>query len=343
MNVKRIFRYDTITLSFFLVIACSRSLHAQELYSGSMHFVFQPVNNITQFAVWVEAEDGEYIATAYITNFIGRNGGGNRTGDTDIDAGDGNRLSALPIWAYRRGVIDNTFGINNYYPPAESKPAYPHDIDAVSGATPANNNQRKTWQFSGLPEGNYKCRIEANMSFDFNDDHEYSFYRGQPSVVWSTTIHLSDNPDSTVVLDYSGYGSTDGSNGTLNPPDATITTAAELLSDLGGFRFRAMCIPMAAPDAAGDDVYSIPDVFCIIPNPVNVSAEISYSTGSPGPVAIKIISMQGNEIRTLVNDYHESGAFTIRFDTEHLSEGIYICRFQCGSGYTATRKIIVAH
>jgi len=45
-------------------------------------------------------------------------------------------------------VIDNTFGINSYYPPAETESSYPDDIDAISGATPNNIIQKRTLQLS---------------------------------------------------------------------------------------------------------------------------------------------------------------------------------------------------
>jgi hypothetical protein len=154
----------------------------------------------------MENVHGEYVETIYITNFIGRRGGGNRTSDTNIDTPTGNRLSALPIWAYKRGVIDTTFGFDNYYPPAENQPSYPEEMDAVSGATPNQGIQIKTYQLSGFSHGQYHCWIEANKSFDFNAYYNDSFYRGQPSVVWKTTVVITDSTYDNGILDYTGYG-----------------------------------------------------------------------------------------------------------------------------------------
>lgn len=217
-----------ILVTAFIFIFYSNSI-AQDFSNGSIDFIFKPNNNHTQFSLWVENVNGEYIRTIFLTKFIGRNGGGNRTSNPDIDLNNGNRLSALPIWSFKRSVINTTFGIENYYPPVETQASYPDDIDAISGATPNNNIQRKTWQLSKLPFGKYKCWIEANQSFNFNKYHNYSFYRGQPSVVWNTTINVTENPDSNMVLDYTGYGSPDGSDGNINIPDSTITTAIDFL------------------------------------------------------------------------------------------------------------------
>ena len=226
-----------------MLLNCVSNANAQEFSNGSIDFIFQPDYHLLQLAVWIEKQDGEYISTVFLTNFIGRYGGGNRTADPDIDATSGNRLSALPVWSHKRGIIDTTFGMVNYYPPAENQPAYPDDVDAISGATLDQSLQTKTFQLSDLPYGIYNCWIELNMSFDQNEYHDYSSYRGQPSLVWNVPINVSDEPDSSMILEYSGYGSPDGSTGMINAPDNTITTASDLLYDLGGYKFKAIYSP----------------------------------------------------------------------------------------------------
>jgi hypothetical protein len=216
---------------------------SDNLSNGSLEFIFEPTNEYNQIAIWIQDQNGNYVNTVFLTNFIGRYGGGNRTSNPDIDYTGGNRLSALPIWSFKRNVIDRTYGIDNYYPPDETQASYPPDIDAVSGATPYETTQEITWQLKDMPPGIYNCWIEVNRSYDLNEFHTYSYYRGQPSVVWNVTLNIAENSSSNQVLNYTGYGSFDGSNGTINPPDNTITTAADLLKDLGGFRFKVIYTP----------------------------------------------------------------------------------------------------
>ena len=54
---------------------------------------------------------------------------------------------------------------------------------------------------------------------------------------------MLESADSASVLEYQGYGSIDGSNDKINPPDMTITTAADLLMDLGGYKFKVVYSP----------------------------------------------------------------------------------------------------
>ncbi|MBN1996007.1 hypothetical protein JW935_00560, partial [candidate division KSB1 bacterium] len=228
---------------FLFVLSLGNRSFSQDLIHGSLKCTFKPENNWTQFVIWIEDESGKYIETVFITNFIGRRGGGNRISNPNIDTQTGNRLSALPIWAQKRGVVDTTYGLDNLYPPAASQPSYPDDMDAVSGATPSQNVQTKIQRISPLLPGVYNIRLEVNRSYDFNPYHNYSFYRGQPSLVWNTTFHVRDFADSNTVSDYLGYGSVDGSTGEIHPLDETITTAADLLQDMGGYKFKIVFTP----------------------------------------------------------------------------------------------------
>jgi hypothetical protein len=333
----------TAALAAMIVLSGAGVSVAEDSCTGTIVFTFRPANNMTQFAVWVENDTGAYAAAVFLTNFIGRRGGGNRTGDPNIDSSNGNRLNAMPVWAYRRGVIDTTYGIENFYPPASTRPSYPPDLDAVSTATPGPSVQKKTWRLTGLPRGTYRCRIEANQSFDFNVYHNYSFYRGQPSAVWSATVRAGDSTDSSTVLDYEGYGSPDGSDGNLRQPDSTITTAAGLLSDMGGFRFKAVYRPDVTGVEEADDRQPGPDFFRLdqnYPNPFNPATAIRFDVKEPCRVELKIFDLRGREIRSVMNVQYPMGEHQVLFNASGLAPGIYFYRIRMGD-FTAARKMAV--
>ena len=338
-----------IGMSLILLTSCRKESEKGVIadIDGSIDFVFKPGNSSNQIVLWVEDWNGKYIGTVFLTNFIGRYGGGNRTSNPNIDLTDGNRLSALPVWSFKRGVIDKTFGINNYYPPAETKPSYPDDIDAISGATPANSTQRKSWQLSNLPYGNYSCWIEVNRSYDFNDYHNYSYYRGQPSVVWNTTIHVTENPDSSIVFDYAGYGSPYGSDGSINKPDSTITTATDLLDDLGDYKFKVIYTPQEVLAIENNYALSPQVHLCLLnqnyPNPFNSSTLISYSILKSDLVILKIYNILGEEVQTLVNKFHEIGDYNVNFITNNLSNGFYFYQLRLGSDFIDTKMMLLIH
>lgn len=326
---------------FFLNINCTQ---AQELSNGIIDFVFEPGSSNIQIVVWIEDESGNYIETVFITNFIGRNGGGNRTDNPDIDYGAGNRLSAFPIWAHKRNVVDTTYGIDNLYPPAESYPSYPADMDVVSGATPGTSVQTKTLELSDFEYGQYRCWIEVNHSFDTNNYHHYSYYRGQPSLVWSAAIEVSESADSAMVLGYTGYGSPDGSDGDISAPDATITTAENLLAEMSGYKFKVIY----TPDLQGvEDVDSLSPVYSFrlgqnYPNPFNASTAISYSIARSAFVILKAYDALGNEIRTLVSEFQKTGDYEVDFDAKDLSSGVYFYRLNVDGVLSEPKKMLFA-
>ncbi len=78
-----------IRLTVFVLMPLKPILFSQDFSDGTIRFIFRPDSNSTQFAVWMEETNGKYEGTVFLAHFIGRGGGGNRNGGTDIDAADG--------------------------------------------------------------------------------------------------------------------------------------------------------------------------------------------------------------------------------------------------------------
>ncbi|MBP8807427.1 MAG: hypothetical protein KBG48_17550 [Kofleriaceae bacterium] len=61
-----------------------------------------------QVVAWLEDTAGNFIATMYITDAVGRRGIGNRPGRYDFNSGPmwpyGRRITTFPIWAHRHGL-----------------------------------------------------------------------------------------------------------------------------------------------------------------------------------------------------------------------------------------------
>jgi len=76
------------------------------------------------------------------------------------------------------------------------------------------------------------------------------------------------------------------------------------------------------------------------PNPFNSSTVIKYDLPKEGFVTIKIYTILGKEIRTLVNDFKRAGSYNITFDAGNLPSGIYFCRIK-SNDFSAVRKLIL--
>jgi hypothetical protein len=114
-------------------------------------------------------------------------------------------------------------------------------FDAVSRATPAGGAPATaTWAAPlSVDYGNYVLYVETSKTYDFNATYstlnfppptgipwaEYGKpWRGQPSIVYRVPFTVAMTATEASTDTYAGYGDPTGQAGTLNPPDATITT-----------------------------------------------------------------------------------------------------------------------
>ena len=74
------------------------------------------------------------------------------------------------------------------------------------------------------------------------------------------------------------------------------------------------------------------------PNPFNPATKIRFNLPEAGNVKLTIYNILGQEIRTLVNEYKESGVYTISFDASGLNSGMYIYKIEI-NGFIQTRKM----
>ncbi len=81
-------------------------------------------------------------------------------------------------------------------------------------------------------------------------------------------------------------------------------------------------------DVAQPAVFSLNQNY---PNPFNPSTKISYSVPEQSFVSIKIYSISGEEVASLINGIQSVGLHQLIFNAKNLSSGIYIARMTAGS------------
>ena len=74
------------------------------------------------------------------------------------------------------------------------------------------------------------------------------------------------------------------------------------------------------------------------PNPFNPNTTIKFTIPESGNVRLTLFNILGQEIKTLVNDFKESGVHTLDFNASELNSGIYIYKIEAGS-FVKTRKM----
>jgi hypothetical protein len=77
------------------------------------------------------------------------------------------------------------------------------------------------------------------------------------------------------------------------------------------------------------------------PNPFNPATTIRFALPEPAQVTLKVYTITGQEVATLVNDRREAGTYTVQFDAgKGLASGIYFYQIIAGE-FRATRKLIL--
>ena len=81
------------------------------------------------------------------------------------------------------------------------------------------------------------------------------------------------------------------------------------------------------------------------PNPFNPSTSIAYSIPINSSVSLKIYSLLGKEIVTLVNEVKTRGEYSVQWDAKNdlgnkVTSGIYLYKL-AGRGFSQTKKMIL--
>ena len=131
-------------------------------------------------------------------------------------------------------------------------------------------------------------------------------------------------------------------NGNSNSPKSYTFTDTDVLSGKYSYRLKQI-------DNDGKFEYSkvievdlgAPTKFELsqnYPNPFNPVTTIRFSLPEAGNVKLTLFNILGQEIKTLVNDFKESGVHTINFDATDLNSGMYIYKIEAGN-FVQTRKM----
>lgn len=86
-----------------------------------------------------------------------------------------------------------------------------------------------------------------------------------------------------------------------------------------------------------------PRTFALLPNypnPFNSSTTIRFSIGTASPVEVRIFDLTGREIEVLLSKYLSPGTYSIAWNANRYSSGVYFVRVTAGKEIAATQKII---
>ena len=115
--------------------------------------------------------------------------------------------------------------------------------------------------------------------------------------------------------------------GTFRNPNNRITTI-----------FTATTLPVSVDEKNNAFInYNLAQNY---PNPFNPSTNIGYKISEAGMVQLKVYNVLGIEVASLVNEFKNSGNYSVDFNAANYSSGVYFYTLSVNN-FTQTRKMIL--
>ncbi|MBD3232953.1 MAG: T9SS type A sorting domain-containing protein, partial [candidate division Zixibacteria bacterium] len=73
------------------------------------------------------------------------------------------------------------------------------------------------------------------------------------------------------------------------------------------------------------------------PNPFNASTNITYGVDTKSGVNLSVYNLAGQLVETLVDDIHKPGVYTVRWNAEEFSSGVYFYRLEADGDVTCRK------
>ena len=92
-----------------------------------------------------------------------------------------------------------------------------------------------------------------------------------------------------------------------------------------------------------EDYFELPNEFSLYqnyPNPFNPTTNITYTIPQLSKVEINVYNTLGERVVTLVSEYKQAGKYTVTFNANNLTSGVYFYRISAGE-FNQTRKLLL--
>jgi hypothetical protein len=96
-------------------------------------------------------------------------------------------------------------------------------------------------------------------------------------------------------------------------------------------------------ELSGEAVIGIPEKFYLsqnYPNPFNPVTKIDFEIPTDGNVSIKIYDNKGSEVKTLIDEFRNSGYYSVLFSGDELSSGVYFYKIESNK-FKDTKKMFL--
>lgn len=107
-------------------------------------------------------------------------------------------------------------------------------------------------------------------------------------------------------------------------------------------------LAFAGTASAVNDGAALPRAFALeqnFPNPFNPSTNIRFSVAQAGHVSLKVYSVLGTEVASLVNEQKDAGTFSVNWNASGMPSGMYLYRLSVtsdkGQIFDQSKKLVL--
>ena len=119
-----------------------------------------------------------------------------------------------------------------------------------------------------------------------------------------------------------------------------VNSSDDIFAGTNGGVFRHVESPTAVEEISS----SIPSSFALeqnYPNPFNPTTTIQFTLAKGANVKLKVFSIEGKEVATLVDEALTPGVHTFRFEANGLPSGVYFYRIEAGELFQTRRLMLL--
>ncbi|MCH8494444.1 MAG: T9SS type A sorting domain-containing protein [Balneolales bacterium] len=192
------------------------------------------------------------------------------------------------------------------------------------------------------PKAQYSLPYDIDSAIDIDLDVYTYGLTGEFNIAWTELVNL-DTDDVSIYLFDNVTGREVDINQELSYTFEIEQSAAKQksfsdIADTNEARFTLKVRPVSTTSYSQSQLPQQLALFQNYPNPFNPVTTIRYEVPSSGEAELAVYDMLGRRISTLVNETSEPGTYSVRFDAQRLSSGVYLYQLRT-DGQTLVRQM----